>query len=109
MDPCRPAIGRQDRATGVLTPSGRATGCFCKICTARNFEMLCKGPPESMSPGHWATGPLLGDRGPVARPLGDRLPAPYKMCLRPPPPEAVWERKISAQKKRGTKHNRAER
>src|SRR6266540_3062670 len=42
MDPCRPVAGRQ--------------GVFCKICTARNMEMLRRGPPESLSPGHWATG-----------------------------------------------------
>src|SRR6266498_16506 len=54
MDPCRPATGRQ--------------GCFCKICTARNIEMLRRGPPDGLSPGHWATGPLPSS----------------KMCLHPP-------------------------
>src|SRR5438128_1904788 len=45
MDPCRPVAGRQ--------------GVFCKICTARNIKILRRGPPEGLSPGHWATGPLL--------------------------------------------------
>src|SRR5438105_4100459 len=95
MDPCRLLTGRQ----GACRPVAGRQGFFCKICTARNIEMLRRGPPEGLSPGHWATG-LLSPHHWATGPL-----PPYKMCL--PPQKVIWSQKFPEKRERGRKSEAA--
>src|SRR6266511_2391008 len=86
MDPCRLATGRQ----GACRPVAGRQGVFCKICTARNIEMLRRGPPEGLSPSGRVTGPL-----------------PPIKCVCPPPRKVIWSQKFPEKRERGRKSEAA--
>src|SRR5438105_12056347 len=90
-------------ATGPLSPSGRATGCFLQNCHGQKHRNVAGGPRRGLSPGHWATGPLsphhwaTGFLAPNSRARGAW--PPDKMSVLPP--EGHLEPEISRKKKEG--------
>ena len=97
------------RATGPLSPSGRATGCFLQNLHGQKHrnvaERSSEGPvarpmdDRTLSPGHWATGPPVAHLSPGGRATG---PLPPIKCVCPPR-KVIWSQKFSEKRERGRK------